>query len=174
MDALEFKKLLFKTAFCCIACDGHIDDMEIKEMHKLDRDTSYFGDVDLSDELNALIEDLKQNGTRVISNLFKEIQENEINPVQELLLLEITMRLIYADEQIKENELKFLRLLRSKLEVFDEIIIERFGRKNLLFDKDNAKSIITEAELAEGIKLPEMKEFENLSISFNAEDFKVE
>jgi uncharacterized membrane protein YebE (DUF533 family) len=29
MDTITFDKLLLKTAFCCMAADGHIDNREI-------------------------------------------------------------------------------------------------------------------------------------------------
>ena len=32
MESIEFKKILFKTAFCVMACDGDIDELEIEEM----------------------------------------------------------------------------------------------------------------------------------------------
>ena len=54
METIEFKKVLFKTAFCVMACDGHIDQLEIDEMKKIDTNTSYFNDVDLSNELDDL------------------------------------------------------------------------------------------------------------------------
>ena len=44
-----------------MACDGHIDDLEIEEMRKIDTNTSYFKNVDLSDELNELIEEIKKD-----------------------------------------------------------------------------------------------------------------
>jgi len=42
MDKIEFKKLLFKVAFCTMACDGHIDKREIEEMKIMDKKTSFF------------------------------------------------------------------------------------------------------------------------------------
>lgn len=51
----EFKKILFRTAFCSMACDGTIDDLEINEMKNIDKNTSYFNEIDLSNELDHLI-----------------------------------------------------------------------------------------------------------------------
>ena len=58
MQTEDFKKLLFKTAFCVMACDGNIDESEIEEMKKIDSTTTYFNDIDLSIELDKLISDL--------------------------------------------------------------------------------------------------------------------
>ena len=58
MDKVEFKKILFKVAFCTMACDGHIDDREIEEMKIMDKKTSFFEAIDLSDELEYLLNEL--------------------------------------------------------------------------------------------------------------------
>src|SRR6056297_83930 len=97
---IVFKKLLFKSAFCCMACDGHIDQKEIEEIKKMDTNTTYFGDIDLSSELEELISDLSKNGKKVVNDLFEELRKIELNPVQELLILEVVLRIIYADENI--------------------------------------------------------------------------
>jgi hypothetical protein len=168
MDAIEFKKLLFKTAFCCIACDGHIDDREVAEMKYLDKNTSYFGDTDLSKELDSLIEDLKSKGKHIVYEFFEQIRKSEISFVQELLMLEITFRLIHSDEKIDDNEVKFLRLLRSHLKVYDEIIIERFGEVNLLFDKKyflKYKTSDHKNEFIEELTFPELSEIKNIDFS---------
>ena len=168
MDTIEFKKLLFKTAFCCIACDGHIDNREIEEMRYIDKKTSYFEDVDLSSELETLLADLKTKGKHIVDDLFKSIIENELDIVQELLLLEVAFRLIYSDEKVDENEVRFLKFLRSKLNVYDEIIMDRFGAVDLLFDKKYSgffKSQNQELELIERIKMPEFQDLTSIDLS---------
>lgn len=168
MDAIKFKKLLSKTAFCCIACDGHIDDREVAEMKYLDKNTSYFRDTDLSKELDALIEDLKTKGKHIVFELFEEIKNSDISFVQELLLLEITFRLINSDEKVDDNEVKFLRLLRSYLKVYDEIIIERFGQVKLLFDKKYYSTFKTSdhtKEFFENLTFPELQDITKIDFS---------
>ena len=54
MDKNEFKKILFKVAFCAMACDGKIQKEEIEELKIMDKKTSYFAEIDLSDELKQL------------------------------------------------------------------------------------------------------------------------
>jgi hypothetical protein len=79
MDKNEFKKILFKVAFCTIACDGHIDDREVEELKTMDKNTSFFEAIDLSDELEQLITDLKREGTKVIEELFSCLRETKLN-----------------------------------------------------------------------------------------------
>jgi len=152
----KFKRILFKTAFCCMACDGRIDEHEIEEMKKMNTNTTYFGDVDLSGELDTLLNDLVKHGKKVVNDLFDELRDAQLNPVQELLLLEVALRIIHADENINENELKFLKFLRGKLDVFDEIIVERFGKDNLLFDRSYKNDIkMSEIEYVDQINFPQ-------------------
>ena len=60
LEKQQFQHLLFKVAFCTIARDGCIDEMEIKEMKALNKASIYFKDIDLSDELDDLLVALKE------------------------------------------------------------------------------------------------------------------
>lgn len=161
MDKNEFKKILFKVAFCTMACDGHIDDREVEELKIMDKKTSFFEAIDLSDELEQLIKDLKNKGKKVVEELFVCLRETKLNPIQELLVLEVALRIINADDKHDENEIKFIHLLRSKLEIHDETINDRFGELDILYTNEYSRNIVagkSEIEFAENIKLPEMSE----------------
>lgn len=161
MEKDKFKKILFKVAFCTMACDGHIDDREVEELKIMDKNTSFFEAVDLSDELEQLIKDLKNKGKKVIEELFVSLKETKLNPIQELLVLEVALRIINADRKHDENEIKFIHLLRSKLELHDETINDRFGELDILYTNEYSRNIVagkTEIEFVENIKLPEISE----------------
>lgn len=164
-----FQRLLFRTAFCLMACDGDIDDREIAEMRKMNEAGPYFKGIDLSDELAELLRDLKEKGRKMVEYLFQTLKSVELDFVQELLLLEISIRIINADERVDENEIKFLRYLRSHLKVYDEIIRERFGPIEYLFDKSYSQDIIIrseENELFKKITATEIKYLEEIDLSF--------
>lgn len=168
METQQFKQILFKTAFCCMACDGHIDDREIQELKIMDKKTSYFEDVDLSKELENLISQFNKKGKKTIEELFQQLRDTDLNTVQELLLLEVALRIINADERIDENEIKFIHFLRSKLVVHDEIILDRFGKVEFLFDKDYKKEIgvgVKRKELIDSITLPEIEDMKAIDLS---------
>ncbi len=170
MDKNKFKKILFKVAFCTMACDGDIDNREIAELKKMDKDTSYFAEIDLSNELKQLVNDFKNKGTKVIEELFELLRNTELNPIQELLILEVALRIANADERIDENEIKFINFLRSKLELHDETIIDRFGELDILYTNEYSKNIVagkTEMEFAESVKLPKMSELIQIDRKFN-------
>lgn len=168
MDKNEFKKILFKVAFCTMACDGHIDDREVEELKVMDKNTSFFEAIDLSGELEQLIKDLENKGTKVIEELFVSLRETKLNPIQELLILEVALRIINADNKHDENEVKFIHLLRSKLELHDETINDRFGELDILYTNEYSKNIVagkTEIEFADSLKLPEISEIAQVDLN---------
>jgi hypothetical protein len=167
MEKNKFKKILFKVAFCAMACDGKIQKEEIEELKIMDKKTSFFEAIDMSEELKQLIKDLYKKGTKVIEELFTDLRETKLNPIQELLILEVALRIINADEKHDENEIKFIRFLRSKLELHDEIINDRFGELDILYTNEYSRNIIagkTEKEFAKSIKLPDMSDFKQVDL----------
>lgn len=168
LEKQQFQHLLFKVAFCTLACDGHIDEMEIAEMKALDKASIYFKDIDLSEELDNLIETLKEKGKHIIDDLYAYLRATKLNTVQELLILEVAFRLAMANKEMEENEIKFIRFLRSNLDLPDEIIRDRFGAVEYLFDKDYSKDIVkseTYSDLLSTISIPEIKEIQTIDFS---------
>ncbi len=158
----EFQRFLFRIAFCVMACDGHIDDREIKEIRNMNKSAAYFQGVDLSDELDKLLDGLKTKGRHIVDELFAKLDQFDISTVQELLILEVAFRMAAADKTHDENEIKFLRYLRSKLNVHDEIIRDRFGTIDYLFDTDYSHDVIKQKTLEEMIDSLSMPEFNDL------------
>ena len=171
MTALEkgdFQRLLFRTAFCLMACDGHIDEREVKEIKAMNKSASYFQGIDLTDELETLIANLKEKGKQFVDELCVNLDKLNISYIQELLILEVALRIIYADTRVDENEIKFLRFIRSKLNVHDEIIRDRFGVVEYLFDKDYSQDIIqkeTFSDLLSTINMPELTQLSEIDFS---------
>ena len=164
----DFQRLLFRTAFCLMACDGHIDEREVNEIKLMNKSSAYFQGIDLSDELEELLADLKARGKQSVDKLFDTLEKLDTSTVQELLILEVSFRLVHADEKVDENEIKFLRFLRSKLKVHDEVIRDRFGVVEYLFDKDYSQDIVkseTHDDLFSSIAIPEFKDFATVDFS---------
>ena len=173
MEKVEFKKLLCKVAFCTMACDGHIDEREIEEMKIMDKHTSFFDGIDLSNELSELIKDLSNNGAKVIMELFSTLKDNNLNPIQELLVLEVAIRIIYSDQIHDENEIRFIQLLRSKLDLHDELINDRFGVNTLLNTNRVANNIVSEdsvSRFAKSITLPELSNLNEVILNVGDTD----
>jgi len=168
IERLEFQRLLFRTAFCVMACDGEIEEREVNEIKKMNESSAYFQGIDLAGELEELLLDLKATGKKIVDDLFKLLAEVEISTVQELLILEVALRLVYADAKIDENEIKFIRFLRSKLNLHDEIIRDRFGAVEFLYDKDYFQDVIKQEvhdELFASITIPDISELSKVDFS---------
>ena len=167
MEKENFKKILFKVAFCSMACDGDIDKREIDELKIIDKKTSYFAEIDLSDELKQLVDDFKNKGAKVIEELFELLRNTKLNPIQELLVLEVALRIVNADERIDENEIKFVNFLRSKLDLHDEVILDRFGELDILYTNEYSKNIVldnSEKDFTEHIKLPDISDLTQIDL----------
>jgi hypothetical protein len=168
IDRKEFQKVLFRTAFCVMACDGHIDQREIDEIKLMNKSASYFQGIDLSGELDVLLKDLKEKGKHFVDELIINISLLNLSIIQELLILEVAFRMIYADAKVDENEIKFIRFLRSKLNLQDEIIRDRFGVVEYLFDKDYSKDIekeLVQKDFFSTTAMPEYKDLELVDFS---------
>ncbi|HMX52059.1 MAG TPA: TerB family tellurite resistance protein [Bacteroidia bacterium] len=138
----ELQRLLFRTAFCVMACDGHIDEKEVREIKTMNKSSQYFMGLDLDEELQELLSILKDKGKFIVDEFFETISKKDLSTVQEMLVLEVAFRMVNADEKLDENEIKFIRYLRSKLNVHDRIIQDRFGFIDYLFDNDYSKDIV--------------------------------
>jgi hypothetical protein len=170
MDKIEFKKVLFKVAFCTMACDGDIDDREVAEIKLMDKKANYFADIDLSNELEQLINDFNVNGVGIIEKLFEEIAQTDFNPIQELLILEVAIRIIYADNIVDENEIKFFKFLRSKLKIANSVISDRFGDISNVYDlKQNSEfnTDIINQKPDISFNLPDITELTRIDLSDN-------
>ena len=157
MDKIEFKKILFKVAFCTMASDGDIDKGEIAEIKLMGKKANYFSNINLSNELDLLIADFKSKGVGIIEGLFDEVAQANLNPIQELLLLEVTIRVIYADKIVDENEKKFFRFLRSKLKISNNIISDRFGDISDIYDLQTGANLNIKQEEF-NFKMPDISE----------------
>jgi len=151
-----------------MACDGHIDAREISEVKLMDKKASFFDALDLSNELSQLIVEFKNKGTKVIEDLFQTLKNNKLNTIQELLILEVALRIINADEKQDENEINFIHFLRSKLELHDETIIDRFGELDILRTNEYTRNVMKKgmaSQFVANVALPELKELEEIVLT---------
>ncbi len=153
MLTIETRKLLFEMACTAVVCDGRIDEREIKELHYIDTSTPYFKDLDLSSDIEQFIATYNRLGDEVIQLSLQKLKNKNLTPGQQLLALEIILRIIYSDEVVEEDEISFIRAVRNVLPINDEIIIDRFGEIDILFKKDHSKMTISNS----GIKLDKSK-----------------
>jgi uncharacterized tellurite resistance protein B-like protein len=125
METLHFNKLLLKTAFSCMACDGDIDKREIKLIKKLQKEHNTFGAIDIDVEMDALLQAINRDGHQFLKNYFNELTTTELTEADELKLVEVAIDTIKADNKVEYSEIKFFKVIRSKLKIDNESILEK-------------------------------------------------
>jgi len=144
METLHFNKLLLKTAFSCMACDGDIDKREIKLIKRLQKERKTFGEIDINAELDTLLLAINKDGHQFLKGYFNELTATELTEANELKLIEVAIDTIKADEKVEYSEIKFFKVIRSKLKIDNKPILE----KNPDFEDYLEQDIITDSYLS--------------------------
>lgn len=144
METLQFNKLLLKTAFSCMACDGDIDKREIKLIKRLHKEKKTFGDLDVNTEMDNLLIAINKDGHQFMRDYFDELTTSKLTEADELNLIEVAIDTIKADEKVEYSEIKFFKVIRSKLKIDNEPILE----KHPDFEDYLEQDIITDSYLA--------------------------
>lgn len=143
MNEITFDKLLLKTAFCCMASDGNIDNREIEVIKTLCEKTSLLQKFNFQEEINLLISKINEKGLEFISYYFDQLKNSSLTEPDELTLIDFAIQTIKADEQIEYSEIKFFKIIRSYLKIKDERILEIFPEIEQFLEQD----IISESYL---------------------------
>lgn len=128
MKNQDFKEFLFKSAVMAMACDGDIAESEIEEIKNIVTNEIYFMGYDFEVPLKSNIDNIKANGKSAINLYLNEIVEKNLNEQQEILLIEVLLRIIEADSVIQPSELKFLQMAKAKLKIKEETLIVKFPK----------------------------------------------
>jgi len=121
----DFNKILLKTAFSFMTCDGHIAPNEVALIRKMAEEDQAFGEIDIDTELDFLIEVINTMGMGFLKEYFKVLKNAPLKQEQELKLIKIAIKTLYADGKVDYNEVKFFRIFRSLLSVTDNQIIDQ-------------------------------------------------
>ena len=97
MEQLNFKNLLLKTAFSCMACDGDIDKAELTLIQKTEEKEHLFGISDFSNQINLLFNEINNTGKDFLRNYLKELEINDFSTEQQLKIIEVSIKMIKAD-----------------------------------------------------------------------------
>ena len=89
LDRPDFQRLLFRTAFCVMACDGELHPVEKDEIKSMSKSATYFQGIDLTDELQSLLNDFKERNVHIVTELFEILEKLSKN--LEIVFLEYSM-----------------------------------------------------------------------------------
>jgi hypothetical protein len=120
---MNIDKLLLKTAFSCMACDGEIDKRELLLIKKLHQDTKVFGLIDIDQDLEILLSEFNQDSYGFLRLYFDDLSYSKLSEQDELKLIELAIGVIKADDRVEYGEIKFFKVIRSNLKINNESIL---------------------------------------------------
>jgi hypothetical protein len=91
-----------------------------------------------------LLLELNRDGHEFLRSYFNELTSTELSEQDELKLIEIAINTINADNKIEYSEVKFFKVIRSKLKIKNEPILA----KHPDFEDYLEQDIISESYLA--------------------------
>lgn len=172
MDTISFDKLLLKTAFCCMAADGKIDDREISLIKSLCEKSPFFKNFNFQEEINLLVSKINKGGKGFIQYYFDLLKQSQLKEEEELTLIDFAIQTINADEQIEYSEIKFFKNIRYRLKVSDEKILERFPDIEQYLEQDIITDGFLDKITSQYFEATELSQFDPINIPDNSNENK--
>lgn len=147
MEIINFDNLLLKTAFCCMASDGDIDEREVAAIKSICEALPSFKNVDLKEEINKYVSEINADSKQFINGYFTTLDRAELTEQENLTLIDVAIKVIKADNIIEYSEIKFFKNIRYRLNISDERIIEYFSSSVEEIEQFLGKDIMTESFL---------------------------
>ena len=117
------EELYLKTVFCSMACDGDIASEEVKLVKELCANNALFEGMDAEKYINLWIAEINTKGSIFLQSYLKEIKVAELNEQEQMLLVDLALKTIEADNVIEYAEVKFFKKIRTRLSINDEAIL---------------------------------------------------
>lgn len=112
-----------KTMFCCMACDGDIAQEEIDFLKEIAMQTPMFEGIEVEDLLNTYVSAINKKGSLFLRKYLNELSEAYLTTEEELQIVELSIKMIEADNRIEYSEVKFFKKIRLRLSISDEQIL---------------------------------------------------
>jgi uncharacterized tellurite resistance protein B-like protein len=164
MDTISFDKLLLKTAFCCMASDGHIDEREVDLIKSMCEKSHLFVNFNFLEEINILINKINSRGKEFISYYFNLLASSPLSEQEELTLIDFAINTIQADEQIEYAEIKFFKSIRHRLKISDDKILAIYPNIELFLEEDIATESFLERISKQYLDSAELPKFEPINL----------
>lgn len=124
MENNELSSFLLKTAFACMACDGDIDQKEVELLKSLQSEQQLFGEIDIETHLKLFLNQINESSNAFIRGYFDQLNELSLSEELELKVIDVAISAIKADDKIEYSEIKFFKVIRSKLKIQTSKILE--------------------------------------------------
>lgn len=124
MENMTFNQLLLQTAFSCMASDGHIDPSEIQLIKSLEEEQSLFGVAEIEKEINLLVTAINKKKKEFLKEYLGFLGNTEFTESEQIQIVKTAVLTIKADKEEKYSEIKFFKIIRSKLSVSNQKLIQ--------------------------------------------------
>lgn len=169
METISFDKLLLKSAFCCMAADGHIDNKEIALIKTMCENSPLFKDFNFQEEINQLVNQINYGGKEFISTYFELLRNSPLSESEELSLIDFAIQTIKADEKIEYSEIKFFKVIRHTLKIKDEQILAVYPDIEFFLEDDIIAESYLQKITNQYLDSAELPQFELLSSTISEE-----
>ena len=167
MGTITFDNLLLKTAFCCMAADGNIDDREISLIKSMYEKSPLFNNFNFQEEINLLVGKINSGGQTFIQYYFDLLKQSQLNEEEELTLIDFAIQTINADDQIEYSEIKFFKNIRHRLNISDEKILARFPDIEQYLEDDIITDTFLDKITSQYFEISELPQFDLIRIADN-------
>jgi uncharacterized tellurite resistance protein B-like protein len=174
MEKITFDQLLLKTAFCCMAADGNIDEREISRIMELCSGSQLLSNLNVKEEINLLVGKINTGGKSFIQYYFDLLNQTSLNEQEELTLINFAIQTINADEQVEYSEIKFFKNIRHRLNVSNESILIHFPEVEQYLEDDIISDSYLDKIATQYFEISELPQFDLVDIADNTESNNLE
>ena len=113
--------IILKTAICCMACDGTINEEEVKILHD-----SLKNDFDL-DIIQSEIVSFNSMGKQYLKEYINSLCEYKNKHDLHIKILNTAVKMIKADQEVEYAEIKFFKLIFNTLGIEPQFVLENIS-----------------------------------------------
>lgn len=106
-----------------MACDGDIDKREVVLIKTMHQEKKIFGEININQELDNLLMEINNDGHKFLRSYFNDLTSTELSEQDELKLIEVAIDTIKSDDKVEYSEIKFFKVIRSKLKINNDPIL---------------------------------------------------
>lgn len=140
MRTSDFQPLLLRTAVTALACDGNIDQSEVDAVKQMAENEVYFLGYEYQQPFDVFLGTMKARGRDTVEEYLSELKQAPLNERQKLLVVEVLIRVMDADEQWAQNEKAFLHMAVRQMQLSLEALIESFPKHADILCDDHSGS----------------------------------
>ena len=122
MEQKAFIKELLKIAYAAVVCDGDIDQSELEMINTIEKEDFYLREESLNDEIIRLGKEAKDDYLEFANNTVKQTYSLDFAPTQKMIIINLAIAIVRADEKMQAKEIAFIKSLILNLRLPNELV----------------------------------------------------